>query len=443
MSDQPPTRNDAAPPAAPTNPFEPRDAPAPIVPFAVPLAPLALSAPTDAVVEPFAAPADVPLSALTDAVVEPFSAPVDSSPASADASLESLAASADVPPAASVPAAPLAAVSSPAVESSRPATPPAQVRLRPLGTTGLDVPELALGTWGLSGDGYGPVSNREAEATLQRAVELGVTLFETSDAYGKGAMESLLGRVLAPHGDRVMICTRHGVDRSSRPAKKRFDVPYLRQAVDATLARLRRPSIDIYLLHNPSVGPLVRPELIAFLRELKDSGKVKAWGVSVGDAEVGRVAIDAGAEVIEVAYNALFSGDFHALASDVARNRIGVLARSVLSYGLLVGAWPSGKTFPEGDHRRDRWIDGMELFTRMAQLDAVRSLISSEVQTLRAAALRFVLANHLVSSAVLGPRSVAQLEQLVREAGKGPPYLDENRLSELPVKLSEVGVYAW
>jgi aryl-alcohol dehydrogenase-like predicted oxidoreductase len=187
----------------------------------------------------------------------------------------------------------------------------------------------------------------------------------------------------------------------------------------------------------------VRPDLIAFLRELKDAGKVKAWGVSVGDAEVGRVAIDAGAEVIEIAYNPLFSGDFHALASDVARNRVGVLARSVLSYGLLVGGWPTGKTFPEGDHRRERWIDGMELFTRLSQLDAVRTLQSSEVLTLRAASLRFVLANHLVSSAVLGPRSVAQLEQLVREAGKGPPYLEEHRLAELPVKLSDVGVYAW
>jgi aryl-alcohol dehydrogenase-like predicted oxidoreductase len=304
---------------------------------------------------------------------------------------------------------------------------------------GLDVSELALGTWGLSGDGYGPVSRSEAEATVRRAVEMGITLFDTSDSYGKGSMEELLGRVLEPHAAATMVATRHGVDRSQVPARKRFDPAYLERAFEASRARLRREVIDVYLLHNPTVEPLVNEELRAFLQGLKQSKKIRAWGVSAGSVEVARAALDAGAEVIELAYNALFCADLHALGGELAASRVGVLAHSVLGYGLLAGMWPKTKVFQPGDHRRERW-QGAELVGRLGQLDAVRSLQGGDIYTLRAASLRFVLANHLVSSVVLGPRSVTQLEQLVREAGKGPPYLDEEKLSLFPSKLLAVGI---
>lgn len=316
------------------------------------------------------------------------------------------------------------------------------IRLRPLGSTGIDVAELALGTWGLSGDGYGPISNREAEATIRRAVELGVTLFETSDAYGKGATEALLGRLLEPH-PTTQIATRHGVDRTEKPAKKRFDPAYLQGALERSLERLKRSCIDVYLLHNPTEEELRREELQAFLKSLKKAGKVRCWGVSVGDADVGRAALEAEAEVIELAYNAFHAADLASLASDIAEARVGVLARSVLAYGLLAGMWPPSKLFPEGDHRRLRWIDSDELGVRVRQLDGLRGLLGGDVVSLRGAAVRYVLANHLVSSAVLGPRSVSQLEQLVREAGKSPPYLDEEKFAKLPVRLAELGINAW
>jgi len=317
------------------------------------------------------------------------------------------------------------------------------IRLRPLGATGLDVAELALGTWGLSGDGYGPVANREAEAIVERALRLGVTLFETSDAYARGATEALLGRLLEPHKATTLVATRHGVDRSSKPPRKRFDPDFLQKSLDQTRARLRRDAVDIYLLHNPVAETLSHRELRAFLGQLKASGQVRCWGVAAGDAGVARAAIEAGADVIELAYNAFHSADLASLASEIADARTAVLARSVLGYGLLAGLWPASKIFPEGDHRRQRWLDADELASRVRQLDALRSLQSNEVSSLRGAALRFVLSNHLVSTAVLGPRSVLQLDQLVNEAGKGPPYLDEDRLARLPVRLSEAGVNSW
>ena len=120
--------------------------------------------------------------------------------------------------------------------------------------------------------------------------------------------------------------------------------------------------------------------------------------------------------------------------------RCGVLAHSVLNYGMLGGMWAKDHTFGEkDDHRVERWTR-MELERRVEQLDAVRFLVKGDVYTLRGAAVRYVLANHLVSSAVLGPRTVEQLEQLVRETGAGPRYLSDDDLASLPRALHKVGI---
>jgi aryl-alcohol dehydrogenase-like predicted oxidoreductase len=161
--------------------------------------------------------------------------------------------------------------------------------------------------------------------------------------------------------------------------------------------------------------------------------------VAAGDVDVARAAIDKGAEVVELAYNLFHSVDLHRLAGEIMVAEVGVLARSPLAYGLLAGLWAKDRVFPAGDHRRDRWT-APELARRLEQLDAVRYLVKGDVRTLRAAALRFVLANHLVGAAVLGPRSVEQLEQLIRETGSGPTYLPDGDLSVLPRALSRVGV---
>ena len=127
------------------------------------------------------------------------------------------------------------------------------------------------------------------------------------------------------------------------------------------------------------------------------------------------------------------------MAGDIAQSGIGVLARSVLAHGLLTGHWSAEREFYPGDHRMQRWTRD-ELRRRISQLDALRPVVSGNVLTLRAAALRFVLSNQLVSSAVLGPRSVAQLDQLIRESGSGPPYLRDTALAELSGRLRSMGL---
>jgi aryl-alcohol dehydrogenase-like predicted oxidoreductase len=312
------------------------------------------------------------------------------------------------------------------------------VRIRALGKTGLRVSEMALGTWGLSGDGYGAIDAADARRVIERALELGVTIFDTADAYGGGAMEKLLGEVVGKH-PAATIVTKGGTDRSTEPARKRFEHDYIRASAEKSLKRLGRDRIDLYLLHNPSVDALLVNDAVDAVTAMKREGLIGAWGVSAGDSEVARTAIQRGAEVIEVAYNLVHSIDLHRLAGEIMIARVGVLARSTLAYGLLTGEWKESREFDDGDHRRERWTK-LELERRLQQIDALRYLVRGDVKTLRAAALRFVLANNLVSSAVLGARSVEQLDQLIGEVGSGPLYLPDEEMSKLPMILSRVGI---
>lgn len=311
------------------------------------------------------------------------------------------------------------------------------MRKRPLGNTEIEVSELSLGTWGLSGDGYGAIVDAEADRVVDRAVELGIDLFDTADVYGKGAMERRLGARLPK--DSTYVVTKIGTDLDAVPPRKRFDLDHLRPAFERSRERLGRERLDVVLLHNPTMQAMGATEPFDFLRELKRLGALRAWGVSAGSVDVARSAIAQGAEVVELAYNAFCAGDLHEVAGAVAEAGTAVLARSVLAHGLLAGQWSADREFYAGDHRRDRWTQP-ELRRRLSQLDALRPLVNGPVLSLRAAALRFVLANQVVTSAVLGPRSVPQLEQLVREAGEGPPYLRDTALAELSARLRGAGV---
>ncbi len=309
---------------------------------------------------------------------------------------------------------------------------------RPFGPVGRNVSVLSLGTWGLSGDGYGSVSDADRDAVIDRALALGITLFETADTYDTGEMERRLGQRLPDDGS-VMIVTKVGTDRDAVPPRKKFDARFVKERFDMSRHRLSRDVVDVVLLHNPSAAALRKGEATGVLEELRQAGKLTAWGASVGSAEAGTAALELGAQVVELQYNALWSREMTGLSEALASRPAAVLARSVLAHGLLTGHWPPTKTFPPGDHRNERWTAD-ELRVRLRQIDALRTLVGGPVMTMRSAALRYVLSSELVTTAVIGPRSIVQIDQLVREAGQGPPYLPDEKLSRLATRLAELGV---
>lgn len=310
------------------------------------------------------------------------------------------------------------------------------IRKRPFGRFGATVSELTLGTWGLSGDASGPVYDGEVDRVIDRAMEVGVTLYDTADIYGEGAMERKLGERL--DAERHRICTKIGTDRLADPPQKKFSAEFLGRALEGCHERQRRDRLDVVLLHNPSVSALEGdgPDLLT--DEVRD-GRVEHWGVSCVTAEVATKAIQRGAMVVMMPFHLLFQREVQAAKNDVESVEVAFMARSVLSHGLLVGHWSRNKVFFDNDHRKRRWTKET-LRYRLGQLDAVRSLVGGDVQTLRAGALRFVLEHYFVSTAVIGPRTLTQLNQLVHEAGDGPPYLDYELFTGLPARLEAVGV---
>ena len=311
------------------------------------------------------------------------------------------------------------------------------MRKRPLGSTGLDVSELSLGTWGLSGEGYGPVPESEQDAVIERALALGVTLFETSDSYAHGGMESRLGRLL-PKTDDVVVATKIGTFFEPKLSRKRFDAAFLKEAATKSRDRLGRERIDVVLLHNPSTQALTKGEATAAAAELVSAGIARTWGVSAGNADIAAEAVNAGAPVIELAYNVFHIRDLTRITRDVEEKKIGILARSVLAYGLLAGAWPSSKEFASDDHRAERWTTD-ELRRRVMQLNALRPSVVAPIASLRAVALRYALSNSLVSSVVMGPRKSVQLDQLVRDAGKEKRYFADGGRESLEARVRSIG----
>ena len=310
------------------------------------------------------------------------------------------------------------------------------MRKRPLGRTGLEVSELTLGTWGLSGDGYGFVSDAEADRVIDRAVALGITLFETADCYGRGDLERKLGKRL-PIG-RTFVVTKVGTSLEGY-AEKRFDADYLVGALERSQERLRRDALDVVLLHNPTMATFQLDATFELLERLRGEARIRAWGVSACSPLVAERALARGAQVLEMAYNAFFFRDVRELGPRLREVGAGLLARSVLSYGLLAGGFTKEREFYPPDHRAERW-NPEDLSRRLEQLDALRAVVGGPVPTVRAVAVRFALANDDVSSAVLGPRNVQQLDQLVREAGRAPPYLTTGSMATLEAELVRHGV---
>jgi aryl-alcohol dehydrogenase-like predicted oxidoreductase len=311
------------------------------------------------------------------------------------------------------------------------------VRTRSLGSLGIPCSELALGTWGLSGDAYGPVTEEEQVRVIGRARTLGITLYETADCYGVGAMERRLAEVLGVD-EAVTIVTKIGTDRESSPPRKCFAFDFLAKSLDACAARLRPRSVDVVLLHNPSVQTIQRGDFVEFFTDQMYARRIKTWGISVGSKAAAEAALEVGAPVIELAYNVFWPDDLRAIEAEVKTRKTAILARSVLAHGLLAGYFSQDKLFPTYDHRSERWTSD-ELRRRIRHLDALRPLLRGDVSTLRSAALRWVLCHEQVSSAVLGPRNALQLDQLIRDAGREPPYLPLEILGALETRLEDLG----
>ena len=266
---------------------------------------------------------------------------------------------------------------------------------RPLGRQGLEVSALGLGCMGMS-DFYAGRDEREAEATLRRALELGVTFFDTADMYGPHTNERLLGRVLRGHRDDVVIATKFGIlrdpaDPSLRGISGRPE--YVRAACEGSLQRLGVDTIDLYYQHR--VDPTVPiEETVGAMADLVRAGKVRHLGLSEASADtLARACAVHPVSALQSEYSLWTRDPEDDVLAACRRLGVGFVAYSPLGRGFLTGAFGSPDDFAADDYRRHSPRFQGDNFKRNLQLVAqVRRLAAAKGCTPGQLALAWVLA---------------------------------------------------
>ncbi|WP_042372190.1 aldo/keto reductase [Streptacidiphilus neutrinimicus] len=226
-----------------------------------------------------------------------------------------------------------------------------------LGANGPVVGVQGLGCMGMSefySDQFGDTGETESRATLERALELGVTLFDTADMYGYGRNEQLVGPFVQAHRDEVVLATKFAIERrEDDPTYRavRNDAAYIRQAVDASLRRLGVDHIDLYYMHrrNPEV-PLA--ESVGAMAELVTAGKVRHLGLSEVNGEELREAYAIHPITALQSEWSLFSRDVERSAVPAAAELgVAFVAYSPLGRGFLTGSFSNAGELAADDFR--------------------------------------------------------------------------------------------
>lgn len=225
------------------------------------------------------------------------------------------------------------------------------MQIRALGTSGLEVSAIGLGCMGLS-FGYGPAVEKSAGiALIRRAFELGVTFFDTAEAYGPWVNEELLGEAVAPFRAQVVLATKFGF-RNGRPTDGLDSRPAtIRAVTEAALRRLRTDTID--LLYQHRVDPEVPIEEVAgTVKELIQAGKVKHFGLSeAGVGTIRRAHAVQPVAALQSEYSLWWREPEPETLPTLEALGIGLVPFSPLGKGFLTGAIDARTSFDQGDFR--------------------------------------------------------------------------------------------
>jgi aryl-alcohol dehydrogenase-like predicted oxidoreductase len=303
------------------------------------------------------------------------------------------------------------------------------LRYRDLGETGMRVSEISLGTWAFGGD-WGTVSEDDAYAALNRAVDLGVNFLDTADVYGDGRSEKLIAKLLKdrPH-DEILVATKAG-RRLDPHTPEGYDYDNLSAFVERSLNNLGVEALDLLQLHCPPTDVYRQDSTFEALDWLQEAGKIRNFGVSVEKVEEARMALDyPGVATVQIIFNVFRpkpAEEFFPLAE--VRN-VGILARVPLASGLLSGKMRSDRMFAEDDHRifnregqafdKGETFAGVDFETGLRAAEELKELVP-EGNTLAQFALRWILMHPTVSCAIPGCKNPAQVEDNVAAADMSP-----------------------
>lgn len=314
------------------------------------------------------------------------------------------------------------------------------MQYRQLGKTGTEVSEIGFGAWGIGG-GWGERDDKQALAALEKALELGVNFIDTALAYGEGHSERLIGEVVRGSGKEVFVATKVPPKNRVWPAQKgsalteAFPKDYVLECTDRSLTNLGMERVDVLQFHVWDDAWAEQDEWHQTVAELKSSGRIRAFGLSINDHEPDNAlaALETGlVDTVQVIYNIFDQTPQDNLLPACLRLGVGVIVRVALDEGGLTGTITPNTQFEAGDWR-ENYFKGerkREVFERTQAL----GFLTEDGSSLAEAALRFTLSHPAVSTVIPGMRSPGRVEQNVT--------VSDGQL--LSVKtLAELKAHAW
>lgn len=266
--------------------------------------------------------------------------------------------------------------------------------------------QIGFGTWPLGGRSYGPVSTDDALRALAEALTGGVDFIDTADIYGDGRAEELLGEALVGHS-HVQVITKAGYICEAG-SEQDFSHRHLRERAAGSLRRLRRSTLDGFLLHSPPRAIIENGAALEALERLRSEGLTRTIGISLASIEDADLALARGSlQWLEVVFNLL---DQRALDTRLPmrclERGVGLIARVPLCFGFLTGKFHPGQSMPADDQRarwstrqRDRWALGAETFRFLVRPD----------RSIAQAALAFTLAPPGFAHVIPGMKNRSQV----------------------------------
>ncbi|MFW6227935.1 MAG: aldo/keto reductase [Alkalispirochaeta sp.] len=300
---------------------------------------------------------------------------------------------------------------------------------RTLGSTGLKVSEVSLGTWQVGGGWGSTFDGSHADSLINAAIDRGVNFIDTADVYDDGLSEAAVGRVVRSRSEAVAVATKCG-RKVSPHVTEGYTPQVLRRFVEDSLKNTGLERLDLIQLHCPPTDVFYRSEIFELFDRLKEEGKIANLGVSVEKVEEAMKAIlYPNVKTVQIIFNMFRMRPREQFFQEAIARGIGIIVRVPLASGLLSGKFTRSTTFEEGDHRNfnrnGEAFDKGETFSGVPYeigLDAVDRLrrILPDGMSPAQGALRWVLDHPAVSTVIPGASRIEQIESNVAASDLAP-----------------------
>ncbi|HVP84935.1 MAG TPA: aldo/keto reductase [Rhizomicrobium sp.] len=285
---------------------------------------------------------------------------------------------------------------------------------RKLGTSGLDVSVVGLGC-----NNFGMIPRDAAARVIDRAIDKGITLFDTADIYGnRGGSETTLGELLGPRRKQIVLATKFGMKMDDDGTKSGASRRYVKDAVDASLKRLKTDWIDLYQLHTPDPKTPIEETLRA-LDELVTSGKVRFIGCSnmpawqiVDSLWIAQTQSLSKWVTAQDEYSLLVRGAEHDLIPALKAKQMSLLPYFPLASGLLTGKYKAGQEAPSGTRfSAMKYLANRYMTEKNFEIvERLKAFCAKQNRTLLELAFSYLLSEKTVASVIAGATKPEQID---------------------------------